>query len=143
MAQAFEIEGSVKVLNDLQTFPSGFTKREFVVEVQDGNYPQMVKFEAVKDKTALLDGINIGDPVKVFFDIRGNEYNGKYYVNLVAWKLERGAGGGGGAPPQQQQHGQGEPSPQDLQGGGGQPNLGGGGGGNPADMSDSGDDIPF
>lgn len=97
MAQSFELEGTVKVIEDTQTFASGFTKREFVVEVEDGKFPQSIKFECVKDKTALIDEFQIGDPVKVFFDIRGNEYKGKYYVNLNAWKLERpGAGGGGG-----------------------------------------------
>ena len=29
------------------------------------------------------------------FDLRGNEYNEKYYVNLRAWKLEKGQAGGG------------------------------------------------
>jgi hypothetical protein len=24
----------------------------------------------------------------VSFDIRGNEYNGKYYVNLACWKIQ-------------------------------------------------------
>ncbi len=138
MAKGFEIEGNVKVISDLQTFASGFTKREFVVEVQDGNYPQMIKFETVKDKTSLVDNLSVGEPVKVFFDIRGNEYNGRYYVNLNAWKLEK-SGSGGGAQPQS--GGYGEPSPEELRGGG-QQNFGGGGG-NPADLSDSGDDIPF
>lgn len=138
MAKGFEIEGSVKVLNDLQTFPSGFTKREFVVEVQDGNYPQMIKFETVKERTSLLDGLNLGDPVKVFFDIRGNEYQGRYYVNLNAWKIEKNGAGGGGMPA-------GGPPPQEFGGGPaqGQPDFGNGGGGNPADLSDTGDDIPF
>ena len=97
MAQSFELEGTVKVIDEVQTFASGFTKREFVVEVEDGKFPQSIKFECVKEKTALIDEFQIGDPVKVSFDIRGNEYKGKYYVNLNAWKLERpGAGGGGG-----------------------------------------------
>ncbi|MCB1204734.1 MAG: DUF3127 domain-containing protein [Verrucomicrobiae bacterium] len=99
MAQSFELEGIVKVIEDTQTFASGFTKREFVLEVEDGKFPQSIKFECVKDKTALIDEFQIGDPVKVFFDIRGNEYKGKYYVNLNAWKLERpgaASSGGGG-----------------------------------------------
>jgi hypothetical protein len=97
MAQSFELEGTVKVIDDIQTFASGFSKREFVIEVEDGKFPQSIKFECVKEKTALIDEFQIGDPVKVYFDIRGNEYKGKYYVNLNAWKLERpGAGGGGG-----------------------------------------------
>lgn len=95
MANSFELTGTLKVLEDLQTFSSGFSKREFVIEVPDGKYPQMVKFDTLKDKTNLLDNVSIGDELKVTFDIRGREYNGKYYVNLNAWKIEGGGGGGG------------------------------------------------
>ena len=96
MGKSFEIEGKLKVIEDVQTFGSGFTKREFVVEVEDGNYPQMVKFECVKDRTSLTDGMQVDDTVKVTFDIRGNEYKERFYVNLNAWKLEKL----GGAPAQ-------------------------------------------
>lgn len=92
MANNFELTGTLKHLMDLQTFASGFTKREFVIEVQDGNYPQMIKFECVKDKTAILDGLSIGDEISVTFDIRGNEFKERFYVNLVAWKLSKGEG---------------------------------------------------
>ena len=98
MAKGFELEGTVKVIDEVQTFASGFSKREFVVEIEDGKYPQSLKFECVKDKTSLTDGLQIGDAVKVSFDIRGNEYNGRYYVNLNAWKVEKA--GGGAAPDQ-------------------------------------------
>ncbi len=102
MANTFELEGSLKQINDLQTFSSGFSKREFVLEIPDGKYPQVIKFETVRDKTALLDGLNIGEQVKVTFDIRGNEYNGRYYVNLNAWKIEKaGAGASSPNPPSQ------------------------------------------
>ncbi|MCB1235998.1 MAG: DUF3127 domain-containing protein [Verrucomicrobiae bacterium] len=108
MAARFELEGTVHQIDDIQTFSSGFSKREFVVEVEDGKFPQMIKFECVKDKTSLTDGLGKGDRVKVHFDIRGNEYKGRYFVNLNAWKIEKsgqGSGGGGfqdfdeGAPP--------------------------------------------
>ena len=97
MSQSFEMEGTVKVIQDLQTFPSGFSKREFVVEVEDGNYPQLINFECLKEKAKLIDALSIGDQVKVRFDIRGREYNGRYFVNLAAWKIEK-AGESGGAP---------------------------------------------
>ena len=98
MANSFELTGTLKVLEDLQTFASGFTKREFVIEIPDGKDPQMVKFEVVRDKINQLDQVSIGDELKVTFDVRGNEYKGRYYVNLNAWKIEggNGAGGGGG-----------------------------------------------
>jgi single-strand DNA-binding protein len=85
---AYELAGTVKVVMDEVKFDSGFTKREFVVTTADGRYPQDIKFECVKDKTGLLAAIKPGQQVTVSFDIRGNEYNGRYFVNLSAWRIE-------------------------------------------------------
>lgn len=82
-------EGTIIAIDDIITFDSGFTKREFVIKTtDDGDYPQDIKFELVKDKTSLIDKYNIGDRIKVFINIRGREWNEKYFVNLVAWKIE-------------------------------------------------------
>jgi hypothetical protein len=82
-----ELTGKIKLINDIQTFDSGFAKREFVVTTNE-QYPQDIKLELVKDKCALLDRYHPGADVKVSFNLRGNEYNGKYFVNLQAWKIE-------------------------------------------------------
>jgi hypothetical protein len=82
-------EGEIIAIDEIIEFDSGFTKREFVIKsTDDGEYPQDIKFELVKDKTALVDKYKLGDKVTVHFNVRGREYNGKYYVNLVAWKLD-------------------------------------------------------
>lgn len=86
-----DIEGSIKLISDTQTFGSGFQKREFVVTTKE-QYPQDVKFELTKDKIEMINAYNVGDQIKVHFNIRGNEYNGKYFVNLQAWRLEPAAG---------------------------------------------------
>ncbi len=88
----YEASGKIKVINETQNFSSGFTKREFVVTTAVDKYPQDLKFEVVKDKCALLDKFKVGQDVQVSFDIRGNEYNGKYYVNLSAWKIQPAGG---------------------------------------------------
>lgn len=90
----YEAQGTLKIINDIQTFGSGFTKREFVITTADSKYPQDIKFEIVQDKCAQLDQYKVGQAVNVSFDIRGNEYQGKYYVNLNCWKIQAGAGGG-------------------------------------------------
>ena len=92
----YEATGKIKLINDTQTFPSGFSKREFVVTTAHDKYPQDIKFEVVKDKCSMLDGYKVGQDVSVNFDVRGNEYNGKYYVNLACWKMSASGGGGGG-----------------------------------------------
>lgn len=94
----YEAKGSIKWVGDTQSFASGFTKREFVITTQHDKYPQDIKFEVVKDKCSMLDQFGVGTDVTVSFDIRGNEYNGKYYVNLACWKLQAGAGDDAPAP---------------------------------------------
>jgi single-strand DNA-binding protein len=84
---SMEVEGSIKVVFDTQTFNSGFQKREFVVTTKE-QYPQDVKFELIKERIDLIDPFKQGDSVKVHFNLRGNEYNGKYFVNLQAWRIE-------------------------------------------------------
>ena len=81
-----ELQGTIKHIFETQEFDSGFKKREFVVTT-DGDYPQDIKFEVIKDKVEILDKYTEGQRVDVSFDIRGNEYNGKYYNNLQAWKV--------------------------------------------------------
>ena len=96
MSQVYELSGVVKVVGDTETFGSGFNKREFVVTVEDGKYPQDIKLEIVQDNVSLLDPVNVGDTVTAKFDIRGREYNGKYYTNLQCWRLNIDSAGGGG-----------------------------------------------
>ena len=82
----YEMTGSIFRIMEMQTFASGFTKREFVLETGD-KYPQQIKFECVKDRCSLLDSRQTGEQVRVTFSIRGNEYEGRFYVNLQAIDL--------------------------------------------------------
>lgn len=92
MSNKYELQGQIKLINDTQTFDSGFQKREFVVTSEDDKYPQDVKFEVVKDGCEKLDDYNVGDNVNVSFNIRGNEFKDKFYVNLQCWRMEAQAG---------------------------------------------------
>lgn len=83
-----KINGKVKVLMEKQVFDSGFEKREFVITTNE-QYPQDVKLEVTQQKTDLLDDIKEGEELDVSFNVRGNEYNGRYFVNLQAWKIEK------------------------------------------------------
>ncbi len=85
---AYELKGKIKLIQDPQTFASGFTKRELVVTVEDGKYPQEINLEFLQDKVSLLDDLSEGQEVNVSFDIRGHEYNGRYFNNLIGWRVE-------------------------------------------------------
>ena len=83
-----KVTGKIKVIFETQTWDSGFTKREFVVTTNE-TYPQDIKIELVKDKCSLLDLFNVGQDVEVSINLRGNEYNGKYYVTVQGWKIDK------------------------------------------------------
>ncbi len=89
MSKAFELDGTIKEIMELKTFPSGFCKREFVVTEDDDRYPQDIKLAMVKNNCGLLDTVKPGDRVRVTFSLRGNLYQGRYYTDLQAFKLER------------------------------------------------------
>lgn len=89
---AYDLTGKVKLIQEAKTFDSGFTKREMVVIVEDGKYPQEINIEFVQDKVALLDTLQPGQEVTVSFDIRGREYNGRYFNNLQGWKIVAAGG---------------------------------------------------
>ena len=108
---AYDATGRLHEIFDEQQVSEKFRKREFVLEVVDGQYPEHIKFQLVQDKTALIDQYKVGDEVKVTFNLRGRGFNKNgqmlYFTNLEAWRLEAATGGaaapaGGGGYQQQQ-----------------------------------------
>lgn len=85
---AYELTGKIKLIMEEQSFSSGFSKREFVVTSEEDKFPQDIKFECLKDKASLLSELEVGQRVKVHFDISGREWQGKYFVNLTAWRID-------------------------------------------------------
>ena len=84
-------EGTIKVIMDLQTFDTGFIKREFVITTKE-EYPQDIKFEITKEKAETFETYNKGgDEVTVKFNIKGNFHDptNRYFVNLQAWRIEK------------------------------------------------------
>ena len=50
------------------------------------------------DKLAMLAGVTVGEDVEVHFNLSSREFNGKYYHNIDAWKIDKATGAGGNAP---------------------------------------------
>ena len=91
--QFFDYQGEVEDILPSQTFLSGFTKRDLIVNAdKDSRYPSPVKFTFKKDNCALLDNIRKGQQVKVHFVIDGRKWEGpkgvQYFVDLTALKLD-------------------------------------------------------
>jgi hypothetical protein len=93
---SYEITGKLVAVFDIVQRTETFKTREFVIEKSEDiggrvitNY---VKFQCVQDKTAMPDRFNMGDDVKVQFNIKGTKWvkDGRenYITNLDAWRME-------------------------------------------------------
>ncbi|GEO10736.1 DUF3127 domain-containing protein [Segetibacter aerophilus] len=93
---SYEITGKLIVRFDIVQRNENFKTREFVIEkTEDANgrsFTNFVKFQCVQDKTAMPDKFNIGDEVKVQFNIKGTKWEkdgrANYITNLDAWRME-------------------------------------------------------
>ena len=98
---SFELTGKLHRIFDTEQIKETFRKREFVVEKVDGQYPEFIKFQLVQDRTNLMDQFSEGDEVTVSFDLRGREWQGKFFTNLQAWRIQNASGAGAPPPPPQ------------------------------------------
>ncbi|MHB1921570.1 MAG: DUF3127 domain-containing protein [Chitinophagaceae bacterium] len=84
-----------------------FKTREFVIEKSEEINGRMItnyiKFQAVQDRTGLVDRFQEGDMVKVSFNLKGSKWEkeGKinYITNLDAWRMEAAVEAKGGNSP--------------------------------------------
>ena len=88
---ALEIEGTLsqKLAVASGTSARGpWAKQEFILEFPDGNFTAKACFTAWgQDKVQELDKYRVGDKVKVSFNLKSREYNGRWYNDLQIWKI--------------------------------------------------------
>ena len=110
---ALEIEGTLAQKLPVQSGNSArgpWAKQEFILEYPDGNFTAKACFTAWgQDKVQDLDKYQVGDKVKVSFNLKSREYNGRWYNDLQVWKIAP-AGAQPAAPAQPAQ--QARPVPQ-------------------------------
>lgn len=97
-----EVTGRViQILPEFKT-QSGKVRHSFVVQT-DGEYQQKIPFDVWGDERwNKMSDVKVGVKVSVAFDIRGNEWNGKFYASLNAWKVTAVDGGTTGTRQEQQ-----------------------------------------
>ena len=91
MSNDLKIKGTVSKILDEQSGVSKankeWKKRDFVITTE-GDYPKDVCFTVFGDKVSLIDSIAISDVVDVSFNIESREWEGRYFSNVNAWKIE-------------------------------------------------------
>ncbi len=85
---SYEMKGKLHKKFDTDQKTDTFQARDFVVLQEDERYPQYIKFQLVQDRCSLIDNFEEGQDVVVHFDLRGREWNDKYFTNLNAWKVQ-------------------------------------------------------
>lgn len=98
------LTGTIRFIQPIQEFPSGFYKRVMILTTE-GQYPQDIAIEFAKEKADLLDKVYQGDRVTVGIDLRGNEFKGRYYVNVSGWRIDKHEEGQLPEQPQQDEGG--------------------------------------
>ena len=88
---ALELEGTLRQKLGVQSGTSArgqWAKQEFILEFPDGNFTAQACFTAWgQEKVAELDKYQVGDKVKVSFNLKSREYNGRWYNDLQIWKI--------------------------------------------------------
>lgn len=90
---SMELVGSIKKISEIQTFSSGFQKREIVLLTEE-QYPQPISIEFLQDKVDLLNSLTLGEKVKISINIRGREWTApdgqvKYFNSITGWRVEK------------------------------------------------------
>ncbi len=94
---SYELTGKLLQKFDTMQRTESFKTREFVVEKsEDINgklITNLIKFQCVQDRTGIIDRVNVGDEIKVHFNIRGSKWEKEgrisYFNNLDAWRIEQ------------------------------------------------------
>lgn len=88
-----EIQGRIKTIFATETVgQNGFQKRDLVITTE-GQYPQDIIIQFAQGNCALLDNLQIGQIVKIHFNLQGREWTSpqgevKYFNTVIGWKIE-------------------------------------------------------
>ena len=67
---------------------SGWRKQEYVLETKD-QYPKKICFNVWGEKIDQF-GIQMGEETTVSVDVESKEYNGRWFTEVKAWKVQKG-----------------------------------------------------
>lgn len=117
-----EIKGRIIQLLPLQSGEGKngtWRKQDYVLETLD-SYPKKICFNLWGDKIDQF-GVKQDEEVTVYFDIESREYNGRWYTDVKAWRIDKNTDG---APSSNQASANDMPPP-------------------PVDFGETDDDLPF
>ena len=88
---SLEIKGRISKVLEVETGESKagkeWKKQSFVIDTGDQYNPEVCFSLFGDDKIQMLSKFKEGNNVAVGFNVSSREFNGKYYHNLDAWKI--------------------------------------------------------
>ena len=84
---SFTVKGFLKEKHDAVQTTEKLLTRLFVVE-KPAKYPELYAFQLINDRCDMIDAFETGQEIEVSFNISCREWNGKYFTNLGAWKIQ-------------------------------------------------------
>lgn len=92
----FETTGKLIEKYETKQVSDKFRKREFVIEkkaeVNGLDFTDYIKFQLTQERCDLIDGVQLNDEIKVYFNLRGNKWEKdgvtSFFTNLNVWKIE-------------------------------------------------------
>ncbi|MEI6594571.1 MAG: DUF3127 domain-containing protein [Bacteroidota bacterium] len=98
---ALEITGKIIQIMDETSGTSktgnAWTKQEFVIETFD-KFPKKVMISTMGDKVAELKKFKAGDQIKASLNLESREWQGRWFTDVRAWKIEGDGQQGSSAP---------------------------------------------
>jgi hypothetical protein len=86
-----QLEGIIRELLPLQEGEGRngrWKKQLFVMETQGGQYPKQVCLMVWGDRVDQFN-LKVGDQIVASIDIESREFNGRWYTDVKAWKVEK------------------------------------------------------
>ena len=89
-----ELKAKLVQLLPLQsgTGKNGEWKKQDIIVETDGTYPKKVCVSIWGDKIN-TGQLQVGRTLNISFDVESREYNGRWYTDVKAWKVEAAEGG--------------------------------------------------
>lgn len=71
-----------------RTSGNGWKSQDFVIETHEA-YPRRMMFNVFGEDKLNQFNIQMGEEINVSFDINAREYQGRWYNDIRAWKVDR------------------------------------------------------
>ena len=88
-----QLTGTIKRIGEIETFASGFQKREVVI-LTDEQYPQPIAVDFLQGNVDLADQHTVDSQVIIHINLRGREWTSpqgevKYFNSIIGWRIEK------------------------------------------------------